>query len=173
MNLKFLPIQLNDMKTNSMKRVMIALKNDASSKKVAETGFSLAKTMKADVVLINVISNLVHHYTQKEFQPIAGSSNVTDTSNAHIATAEKQKIATQKFLDKTKLHLGDAAIQTIVIEGDQSTSMLNSASDNKIDLLVMGARSYNSLDATVLGSVTEEVVHNIAIPIVIVPSANK
>jgi len=161
------------MKKNSMKKVMIALKNDASSKKVAETGFSIAKTMNADVVLVNVISNLVHQYTQKEFQPIAGSSNETDTYNAKVATAEKQKIATKKFLDKTKLQLGDEAIQTIVMEGDHSTSLLNYASDNNVDLLVMGSRSYNSLDATVLGSVTEEVVHNTAIPVVLIPSINK
>lgn len=157
------------MKAKNIKKVMIALKNDESSKKVAEEGFAIAKTMNADVMLLNVISNKVHQYTQKEFQPIVGFNNETDTFNAQMATAAKQKIATQKFLDKTKHQLGDEAIQTIILEGDHSSSIINSASDNKIDLLVMGARSYNSLELTVLGSVTEEVVHNSIIPVVIIP----
>jgi nucleotide-binding universal stress UspA family protein len=161
------------MKPNTRKKLMIALKNDESSKKVAEAGFAIAKTMNADVVLINVISNKVHQYTLKEFQPIVGSGNETDTFNAHLATAEKQKIATQKFLDKTKLHLGDKDIETVVIEGDHSKSILTYVLDNGIDMAVMGSHSNNSLETTVLGSVTEKVAHTISIPLVIIPSKLK
>jgi nucleotide-binding universal stress UspA family protein len=161
---------MKTMKPKNIKKVMIALKNDESSKKVAEEGFAIAKTMNAEVVLLNVISSNIHQYTKKEFQPISGISNETDTSKSHLAIAEIQRTTIGKFLDKTKHHLGDNGIETIVMEGEHSNSILSYVLDNNIDLLVMGAHSYNSLDTIVLGSVTEKVAQNILIPLVIVPA---
>ena len=48
----------NNMKTFKMKKVLIALDYDPTAQKVAETGFSLAKTMGAEVILLHVISDV-------------------------------------------------------------------------------------------------------------------
>jgi len=39
-----------DLKLKSLKKVLIALDYDPSAKKVAELGFSIAKTMNAEVI---------------------------------------------------------------------------------------------------------------------------
>jgi nucleotide-binding universal stress UspA family protein len=51
------------MKTKKMKKVLIALDYDLTSQKVAETGFSLAKTMGSEVILMHVISDSVDYTT--------------------------------------------------------------------------------------------------------------
>jgi nucleotide-binding universal stress UspA family protein len=55
------------MKTNKLKKVLIALDYDPTAQKVAETGYSLAKTMGAEVILLHVISDPV--YYSSSFRP--------------------------------------------------------------------------------------------------------
>ena len=59
------------MKTNEMKKVLIALDYNPTAQKVAEAGFSLAKAMNAEVTLLHVISELVY-YSSTEYDPIMG-----------------------------------------------------------------------------------------------------
>jgi nucleotide-binding universal stress UspA family protein len=40
-----------------MKRILIALDYDPSAQKVAETGLSFAKAMKAEITLLHVLAN--------------------------------------------------------------------------------------------------------------------
>jgi len=49
------------MKTIKMKNLLIALDYDPTAQKVAEIGFSLAKTMNAKVTLLHVMADLIYH----------------------------------------------------------------------------------------------------------------
>jgi nucleotide-binding universal stress UspA family protein len=55
------------MKTNKLKKVLIALDYDPTAQKVAETGYSLAKAMGAEVILLHAISDPV--YYSSSFRP--------------------------------------------------------------------------------------------------------
>jgi len=50
----YLKNQRNQMKTNTMKKVLIALNYNPTAQKVAENGFAMAKAMKAEIWLLNV-----------------------------------------------------------------------------------------------------------------------
>ena len=75
-----------------------------------------------------------------------------------------------QYLDKSKQHLGDKTIQTIVKEGDFANSILATAKEMKADLIVIGSHSRKWLENVLMGSVTEEVLHNTLIPLLIVPT---
>ena len=47
------------MKTNKKKKVLIALDYNPTAQKVAEVGFSMAKSMNAEITLLHVISDPV------------------------------------------------------------------------------------------------------------------
>ena len=59
------------MKTNELKKVLIALDYDKSAQKVAAAGYEMAKAMNAEVVLLHVISDPVY-YASVEYSPIMG-----------------------------------------------------------------------------------------------------
>ena len=105
------------MKTNKMKKVLIALDYDLSSQKVAETGFSLAKSMGADVVLLHVIAEAAY-YSSLEYSPILGFTGYMDMGPVQLDSVDGLKNASLSFLDKIKHHLGDKNIETHVKEGD-------------------------------------------------------
>ena len=49
------------MKTTKINKVLIALDYNPTAQKVAETGFSMAKSMNAKVVLLHVITDPVFY----------------------------------------------------------------------------------------------------------------
>ncbi|MFA6924808.1 MAG: universal stress protein [Bacteroidales bacterium] len=152
-----------------MKKVLIALDYDPTAQKVAEVGFSLAKAMEAEVTLLHVILNPVN-YSSPGHVTIMGFGEFTDINPLQLDSIDELKKATQHFLDKSKLHLGDKTIQTLVEEGDCAESILKTAQRMRADIIVMGSHSRKWLENIVMGSVTEKVLHNTAIPLFVVPT---
>ena len=77
---------------------------------------------------------------------------------------------TQNYLDKTKQHLGDKTIQTVVKDGDFGESILDAATEMNVDIIVMGTHSRRGLDKILMGSVAEKVLHHSLIPLFIIPT---
>ena len=155
-----------------MKKILIALDYDPTAQKIAETGMSLGKTMKAEVVLLHVIADATY-YSSLEYSPVTGFSGYLDMSNTQINSIEGLKNASQKYLDKIKHHLGDNSVQTIVKEGDFADSILETAKEQDADIIVMGSHSRNWLANIKMGSVTAKVLHGTLIPLFIIPVKNK
>jgi Universal stress protein UspA and related nucleotide-binding proteins len=80
------------------------------------------------------------------------------------------KNASLQFLYKSKQHLGDKTIQTLVKEGDFADSILETAKEVQADIIVVGSHSRKWLENIVMGSVTEKVLHHTSIPLFIVPT---
>lgn len=158
------------MKTIKMEKVLIALDYNPSAQKVAETGFSLAKAMGAKVILLHVMTDPVY-YSSTEYSPIMGFTGM-GMSPVQLESIDGLKKASQYFLDKSKHHLGDDNIQTLVKEGDFADSILEAAKDVHADIIVVGSHSRKWLEKIVMGSVTEKVLNSTTIPIFIVPTKN-
>jgi len=157
------------MKPKKTIKVLIALDYDPTAQKVAEKGFSLAKAMGSEVILMHVMSDPVD-YSSMEYSPRLGYTGYMNTEKLQIESIEGLKNESQQFLDKSKHHLGDNSIQTLVKDGDCAESILKTAKDLHIDIIVMGSHSRRWLENIVMGSVTEKVLHHTSIPLFIVPT---
>ena len=150
-------------------KVLITLDYDPTARKVAETGFSLAKTMEAEVVLMHVISDPTY-YSSIDHIKILGFAGHMDTSSLQLDNMEGLEKTAQQFLDKLKHHLGDKTIQTMVKEGDSAGSILKTAKEIHADVIVMGSHSRRFLEKIIMGSVTEKVMSSTEIPLLIIPT---
>jgi len=155
-----------------MKKVLIALDYDKSAQKVAAAGYELAKTMKAEVVLLHVISDPVY-YSSVEYSPITGLTDSLGVDPLKFEGTDRLKEVSQHFLDGSKKHLGDETIQTILREGDFADSILAVAKELHADILVMGSHSRKWLENIVMGSVTEKVLRHTSIPLFIIPTKKR
>jgi len=151
-------------------KVLIALDYDPTSQKVAEIGYTTAKEMKAEVILLHVITDPAH-YSSPEYSAIMGMQGYMDTSKVQTDSSEGLFNASKHFLNKIKLHLNDEAIQTMVREGDNDVaeSILQAAKDRFADIIALGSHSQKWLENVLLGSITEKVIKNSPIPLLIVP----
>ena len=157
------------MKANTITKVLIALDYNPTAQKVAEVGFSMAKAMNAGVILLHVISDPVY-YTSPEYSPIMGFTGFMNMDPLQLVNVKGLKKASQQFLDKSKHHLGDKTIHTLVKEGDFAESILKTAKDLHVDIIVMGSHSQKWLENIVMGSVTEQVLRHTSIPLFIIPT---
>ena len=157
------------MKKDKTKIVLIALDYNPTAQKVAEEGFSMAKAMNAEVILLHVISDPVY-YSTVEYSPIMGFNGFLDMAAVQLNSIDGLKKAAQQFLDKSKHHLGDKTIKTMVKEGDFAESILTTAKDLHVDIIAIGSHSRRWLDEILVGSVTEKVLHHSLIPLFVIPT---
>jgi len=150
------------MKAKEIKKVLIALDYDASSQKVAEEGYALAQALHAETILLHVVSELPVYY-----------SAYTYVHEFRVDMLADLKTATQKFLDKAKAHLGDDSIQTMLVDGEIADSILKSAKDLNVGVIVMGSHSRKWLEDIILGSEAEDVLKKTTIPMYIIPTKKK
>jgi nucleotide-binding universal stress UspA family protein len=152
-----------------MKKVLIALDYDPSAQKVAETGFKLAETMNAEVILLHIVA-AGSYYSSIEYSPITGFAGYIDMNPLKLDSGDWVKNASLKFLNEIKKHLGYERIKTVVEEGDIADGILKTAKEMHADIIVIGSHSRRWLDEILMGSVTEKVVHQTSIPLFVVPT---
>jgi len=121
------------------KKILIALDYNPTAQKVAEVGYTMAKSMDADVALLHVISDSAY-YSSVQYSPIMGFGGFMDTPLSPLDSDALRK-ASLNFLNRSKSHLGDPAIDTLVSEGDFADSIIETANDQHADIIVLGSHS--------------------------------
>jgi nucleotide-binding universal stress UspA family protein len=110
------------------------------------------------------------YYSSTEYSPIMGFTGFLDITGMQLGNGVAIKKAALNFLEKSKNHLGDNTIQTIVTEGDFAESILKSAKKLKANIIVIGSHSRKWLEKIVMGSVAEEILNKSTIPMFIIPT---
>ncbi|TDD96880.1 universal stress protein [Flavobacterium cellulosilyticum] len=146
-----------------MKKVLITLDYDSSSQKVAERGFTMAKAMQAEIILLHVISNPTLYYT-------GYTASFIGMMPLQTKNVDDLKTVALNFLDKIKHELGNEGIQILVKEGDTVDSILEAAKDLQADIIVLGTHSRKWLENIVMGSVAEKVLKDTSLPLFIIPT---
>jgi len=153
------------MKTNNVKKVLIALDYNPTAKKVAEEGYAMAKAMEAEVVLLHVVIDLAMY---SSVYPNMGVWQINEADVVDVY--ENANKSAGLFLDRSKRHLGDTTIQTLLKEGDTAQMILKTAEEVRADCIVMGSHSQKWLENIIMGSVTKEVLRKTTIPLFIIPT---
>ena len=151
-----------------MNRVFIALDYNPTAQKVAEVGYSIAKAMGADCMLIHILSSPII-YTSVNYDPIMGFSGFEALENYQLNSELLSKSAFN-YLEKVKKHLGDSNIEIVVKDGEFDFEIIKVATSYKADLIVMGSHSQQWLEKIFIGSTTEGIIQNSTIPTVVVPA---
>ena len=152
-----------------MKKVLIALDYEPSAQKVAEAGYQLATAMQAEVTLLHVLVDSTY-YTSLQYSPIMGYTGISPADVMQLTDNEKIKTAAHKYLEKSKHHLGDESIKTVIREGAFAETILETAKEIHAGVIVIGSHSRRGLEKILMGSVTEKVMNESDIPLFIVPT---
>ncbi len=155
-----------------MKKIIIALDYDPTAEKVAETGYQLAKSMQAETILLHVLSDS-SFYMPLEYSPIMGFPGMPALDIIEPLNSEELQKAALAFLESSRNHLGDTNIRIMTAEGEFAESILQIASDNEADIIVIGSHSRSAFEKILMGSVTEKLLHHSKIPLFIVPTGKK
>lgn len=156
-------------KNKIMKNILIALDYNPTAQRIAELGFSLGENNHAAITLLHVISD-PSYYASTVYDPIMGFGGYMNMDLLRPDIMDELKTTSLDFLEKTKHHLGDDTIKTLVREGIIAASILDAAKELNADIIVMGSHSQRWLENIVMGSITEDVLHRTDIPLFIIPT---
>ena len=155
-----------------MKKILIAIDYNPTAQNIAETGYSLAKSMNAEITLLHVVADYTY-YSSLDYSPIMGFDSFSNLGMLQTDTVTELQSAAQKYLEKIKAHLGDPSIKTIVKDGDSGDAIIDAAKELNADVIVMGSHSRRGLEKILMGSVAEKVLRNSRIPLFIIPVVEK
>lgn len=155
-----------------MKKILIALDYDPTAQKIAETGNELAVALHAEVVLLDALLEPIY-YSSTAYAPIMGFGGYVDMDFLQPEIVNELKKWSLNFLENTKHHLGDTNIHRCIKTGDAADCILETAVEEKADIIVMGSLSKKWLEELLVGSVTQKVLHHSKIPLLTIPTKHK
>ena len=151
-----------------MKKILIAIDYNPTAQGVAETGYSLAKSMNAEVTLLHVVADYTY-YSSLDYSPIMGFDSFSNLGVLQTNTVVELQNAAQDYLGKIKQFLKDDAIKTMIKDGDTGDAILEAVKELNADIIVMGTHSRRGLEKILMGSVAEKVLRHSVVPLFIIP----
>jgi nucleotide-binding universal stress UspA family protein len=145
-----------------LKRVLVPTDFSDSARHAFTYGLSFAKEYGAELVLLHVVENVTVGYASDLF-PVPMAEVFQEISG--YARGELAKLG-QEARDR-----GVTAVQEQVIQGKPSNEIIRFASENHVDMIVLGTHGKGMLDQALFGSTTERVVRRAPCPVLTVRTA--
>ena len=151
-----------------MKKILVAVDYSPSAQRVAEQAHVLAKSMNTSMVIVHVLNDVMY-YSSSTYDPIMGFGGFVNDD--FLTENSKQKVVDEayRFLEKIKIHLGDSTIETEVLHGEISDSILSASKKRNCGMVVIGTHSRNKIEALFVGSTAHLMLKYSRIPVVVVP----
>jgi nucleotide-binding universal stress UspA family protein len=155
-------------------KLLVPVDGSLASYNAAEKSAEIAKNYGFTVKMITVIDydSVVRHnrneklWRQVDGSLIAGRSRTID--NDELAGEMRENGF--KLLDSLteELDFGDINIEKDVLLGEPYQKILETAEDEKFDLIVMGNRGFSKIKRFFVGSVTQRVISEAPCPVLVV-----
>jgi len=139
------------------KRIVVAYDGSDHAMKALITAIELAKAFNSKLDVVEVVDTAA--LLGMGFAPIP-SEVIAQIYNKAQNDVEQAKKKAQEA--------GVKDVTSQVLEGDPATSLIEYASRNGADLIVMGSRGLSTFKRLVLGSVSSKVVQESRVPVLVV-----
>jgi len=139
------------------KRIVVAYDGSDHAIKALSTAIELAKAFNSKLDVVEVVDTAA--LLGMGFAPIP-SEVIAQIYNKAQNDVEQAKKKAQEA--------GVKDVTSQVLEGDPATSIIEYASRNGADLVVMGSRGLSTFKRLVLGSVSSKVVQESRVPVLVV-----
>lgn len=159
---------LMTLKLYEMKKILIALDQNAGAEKIAKAGYELSGALHAHTILLHVGSDSTS-CSPSSSRALSGFDSFNNVDKVQPDMIQALKRTARDYLDTVRRNLGDETIEPVVKEGDYAENILQTAKEINADIIVMGTQSRKGLDKVLLGSVTDNVLHRTTIPLFIIP----
>jgi nucleotide-binding universal stress UspA family protein len=150
------------------KRILVALDGGEASEQALGQAAQFAKLLGTELVLLHGIPDVR--------TPILGYEGMMySTSDPEEVDAQLQ-LKGQQILQKAKAQLEPLEATAVLkrAKGNRVADLiLQTAEEQKADLIAIGTHGYQGLDRLLLGSVAENVAHHAKVPVLVVRAVSK
>lgn len=138
-----------------MQKILVATDASEYSRRALETALELARKFNSEIEILYVIS-----------MPVVYDNNVYDYEILLEQIEEEEErviVATQEGIDLTGVTL-----KTKKLHGNPGKVIIQEVEDENITLVVMGSHGYGAIVGSMLGSVSQKVLHGAKCDVLIV-----
>ena len=155
-------------------KILVATDGSARSEKAAETAISLAKSCGAELQVLSVY-DMGSPRSAMDIDPDAYEEIKEDNMEISQEVEAERIRPEQLFVSRvTEKAIGeDLTARGLVTVGNPAEEILNSARMGACDLIVMGTRGRSPVITGIMGSITTQVIHGAAAPVLVVPETTK
>lgn len=151
-----------------MQKILIAIDYAPSAQIVAELGYTFGKALKAEIILLHIIED-VGYYSSTVYDPIMGFGGFVNAAFLGKDIIQSIENEANDFLEKTKIHLNDKDIKTLVVHGKISDTILETVKKQNCDAIVLGTHSKSGFEEFFLGSTAHHLLKHSTIPMYVIP----
>ncbi len=150
-----------------MKKVLIALDNHSNYNLVSSKGSELARALAASIVLLHVFPDTITTSPNafSGLYPMIGTIDIEQG----LKLAEQLDKESKRFLNQVKEEINEKDAEIYTGEGDVANVILETATNCKADIIVIGSHSRTGIDKILMGNVAKQVLKHSNLPLFIVP----
>jgi len=149
-----------------MSRLKAMLATDGSDGAGRAAGYLLKLVEDApesEVIVLNVVRPMSYWFVPGEAGILAGGEVLGQLLEA--ARQESRALVKQA----KSLFEGKVSVRGLIVEGDPATEIVNAATAEQVEIVVMGSRGLGAIEGLLLGSVTDRVLVKSKLPVLVVP----
>ena len=140
-----------------MKKILVAVDGSEYSKRALLKAKEIATAMGSEVTIFNVISTYKDHLFVQNLELKEEIGRISMKASEDALRASKEIFA--DF---------NGVVTTSHVSGDPAEKIINMAEEGNFDLVIMGSRGSGLFTRTLLGSVSDKVVHHVNTSVMIV-----
>jgi nucleotide-binding universal stress UspA family protein len=135
-----------------IRRILLATDLSASSEGAAAEALDLARALRAELLIVSVIDPR------------------TPTVGPRVARMDQRRALRESAAQALVVRGRDVGVRVsfLVWEGEPGPAIIDAATSERADMIVVGTRGRSRVERMVLGSVSDHVVRNAHCPILIV-----
>jgi len=150
------------------KKILVAFDGSEASKHALDHAVSIADKIKSEIHIVSVVPRVMMPVFPDEgfgAAPVTAAQDMSDYQ-------ERMKNVYGKSLEEAKNdinnHYPDLKVETSLMEGRPSASIVDEAENNDMDLIVIGSRGLGGITGWILGSTSRRIVESCTKPVLVV-----
>jgi nucleotide-binding universal stress UspA family protein len=149
-------------------KILIAFDGSEPSEHALDQGVEIAKKFKADVKVLSVVPRVMMPVFPDEGFGAAPITAAQEFGEYQERMREFYENALNEAGDKIKDNATDLNVETVLKEGRPSSTIVETAEEDDVDLIVIGSRGLGGITGFILGSTSRRVVESCTKPILVV-----
>lgn len=156
-----------------IKRILLPLTLDNSSKSIAEVAAEMARQHDAEIIMVYACEPVsgFGHAIIENYMPSETRADFNE--KRHQLLEDIQQQMTQFYSEHISAIAGKPQPAEVICQEEQATTLiLNSAKQLSADMIIMGSHDRSGLSAMLIGNTAREVAQLSEIPVLLVPLKN-
>ena len=150
------------------KKILIAFDGSEASKHALDHAVNFAEPFSAELIILSVVPRVMMPVFPDEgfgAAPITAAQDMGEYQDKMKEIYNKSLVNAKKDIND---HFPDMKVETKLLEGKPSSTIVSAAEEYDTDLIIIGSRGIGGITGWILGSTSRNVVESCTKPILVV-----